>query len=72
MVCIRETKIFSHLFLARCMKTVAYLRISTGCQDLANQTLAVLDYPRQNRSPSTGSSRRKPPPGTAVMRPGID
>jgi len=26
------------------MKTVAYLRISTGSQDLANQKLAVLDY----------------------------
>jgi DNA invertase Pin-like site-specific DNA recombinase len=31
------------------MKTVAYLRISTGSQDLANQKLAVLDYARQNR-----------------------
>jgi DNA invertase Pin-like site-specific DNA recombinase len=31
------------------MKTIAYLRISTGSQDLANQKLAVLDYARQNR-----------------------
>ena len=31
------------------MKTVAYLRISTGSQDLANQKLAVLDYARQKR-----------------------
>jgi DNA invertase Pin-like site-specific DNA recombinase len=31
------------------MKTVAYLRVSTGSQDLANQKLAVLDYARQNR-----------------------
>jgi DNA invertase Pin-like site-specific DNA recombinase len=31
------------------MKTVAYLRISTGSQDLANQKLAILDYARQNR-----------------------
>lgn len=31
------------------MKTVAYLRISTGSQDLANQKMAVLDYARQQR-----------------------
>ena len=35
--------------VARGMKTVAYLRISTGSQDLANQKLAILDYARQNR-----------------------
>jgi DNA invertase Pin-like site-specific DNA recombinase len=29
------------------MKTVAYLRLSTGSQDLTNQKLAVLDYARQ-------------------------
>jgi DNA invertase Pin-like site-specific DNA recombinase len=29
------------------MKTVAYLRVSTGSQDLANQKMAVLDYARQ-------------------------
>ena len=29
------------------MKTVAYLRISTGSQELGNQKLAVLDYARQ-------------------------
>jgi len=49
MLCIREIKVASHLFVARCMKTVAYLRISTGSQDLTNQKLAVLDYARQNR-----------------------
>jgi DNA invertase Pin-like site-specific DNA recombinase len=49
MLCIRETKIAFVLFVARCMKTVAYLRISTGSQDLANQKLAILDYARQNR-----------------------
>ena len=38
-----------HLFVARVMKTVAYLRVSTGSQDLANQKLAVLDYARQKR-----------------------
>jgi len=31
------------------MKTVAYLRISTGSQDLANQKMAVVDYARQKR-----------------------
>ena len=31
------------------METVAYLRVSTGSQDLANQKLAVLDYARQKR-----------------------
>src|SRR4051794_9046388 len=49
MLCIRETKFPFPLFVARCMKTIAYLRISTGSQDLANQKLAVLDYARQNR-----------------------
>src|SRR3954453_14339218 len=37
------------LFVARVMKTIAYLRVSTGSQDLANQKLAVLDYARQKR-----------------------
>ncbi len=31
------------------MKTIAYLRVSTGSQDLANQKLAALDYARQKR-----------------------
>ena len=31
------------------MKTVAYLRVSTGSQDLANQKMAILDYARQKR-----------------------
>src|SRR3954465_812873 len=31
------------------MKTVAYLRVSTGSQDLANQKMAVLDYARVQR-----------------------
>jgi DNA invertase Pin-like site-specific DNA recombinase len=29
------------------VKTVAYLRVSTGSQDVANQRLAILDYARQ-------------------------
>src|SRR5512135_1306806 len=36
-------------FHGRGMKTVAYLRVSTGSQDLAHQKLAVLDYARQKR-----------------------
>jgi len=31
------------------VKTVAYLRVSTGGQDLANQRLAILDYARGKR-----------------------
>jgi DNA invertase Pin-like site-specific DNA recombinase len=31
------------------MKTVAYLRVSTGSQDLANQKVAVLDYAKEKR-----------------------
>jgi DNA invertase Pin-like site-specific DNA recombinase len=31
------------------MKTVAYLRVSTGGQDLATQRLAILDYARRHR-----------------------
>ena len=49
MVDIRERKRLFHLFVSRCMKTVAYLRISTGSQDLANQKLAILDFAQQKR-----------------------
>ena len=49
MLCIREIQLLFYLFVARYMKTIAYLRISTGSQDLANQKLAVLDYARQKR-----------------------
>src|SRR4051812_21836716 len=52
MLRIREIKVALDLFIARCMKTVAYLRISTGSQDLANQKLAVLDYAWQQRCAS--------------------
>ena len=31
------------------MKTVAYLRVSTGSQDLADQKIAVLDYAKEKR-----------------------
>jgi len=51
MLCIREIKVAFHLSIARRMKTIAYLRISTGSQDLATQKLAVLDYARQKRFP---------------------
>src|SRR3954465_1452158 len=49
MVHIRGTKRPSDLFVARAMKTIAYPRVSTGSQDLANQRLAVLDSARQKR-----------------------
>src|SRR3954452_19216745 len=47
MVCICGTKRPFDLFVARVVKTIAYRRVSTGSQDLANQKLAVLDYARQ-------------------------
>jgi DNA invertase Pin-like site-specific DNA recombinase len=31
------------------MRTIAYLRVSTGRQDLAQQKLAILDYARKHR-----------------------
>ena len=31
------------------MRTLAYLRVSTGRQDLGQQKLAILDYARQHR-----------------------
>ena len=31
------------------MKTLAYLRVSTRSQDLANQKLAILDYAQQKQ-----------------------
>ena len=31
------------------MKTIAYIRVSTWGQDLANQKLAILDYAQRNR-----------------------
>lgn len=31
------------------MKTIAYLRVSTGCQDVSNQRLAILDYAHNHR-----------------------
>jgi fatty acid-binding protein DegV len=37
------------------MKTVAYLRVSTGSQDLANQKMAVLDYARQRADSGAGA-----------------
>jgi DNA invertase Pin-like site-specific DNA recombinase len=49
MVDICETNRLFDLFVAWHMKTVAYLRISTGSQDLASQKLAILDYARQKR-----------------------
>jgi DNA invertase Pin-like site-specific DNA recombinase len=49
MVRIGERKMRFDLFVARAMKTIAYQRVSTGSQDLANQKLAVLDYARQKQ-----------------------
>ncbi len=49
MLWIRELKVAFLLFVSWCVKTVAYLRISKGSQDLANQKLAILDYARQKQ-----------------------
>src|SRR4051812_48193480 len=49
MVCGREIELPFDLFVARVMKTIAYVRVSTGSQDLAHQKHAVLDHARQER-----------------------
>lgn len=43
------TKLPFDLFVAAPMRTIAYLRISTGLQDLAAQRLAILDYASEKR-----------------------
>ena len=40
-----------HLFLDAALKTVAYLRVSTRSQDLANQKLAILEFSQKRRFP---------------------
>ena len=55
-----------NLFLDTALKTVAYLRVSTGSQDLANQKLAILEFSQKRRFPidqfieSRISSRKSP------------
>ena len=55
-----------HLFLDATLKTVAYLRVSTRSQDLANQKLAILEFSQKRRFPidqfieSRISSRKSP------------
>ena len=44
---IRKIKHRQSLFVDNDMKTVAYLRVSTASQDLANQKLAILDHAHQ-------------------------
>ena len=54
------------LFLDAALKTVAYLRVSTRSQDLANQKLAILEFSQKRRFPidqfieSRISSRQSP------------
>ena len=43
------------------MKTVAYLRVSTGGQDVATQKLAILDYAPAIASQSLSSSKLSSP-----------
>ena len=53
-------------FLGRRLETVAYLRVSTRSQDLANQKLAILEFSQKRRFPidqfieSRISSRKSP------------
>ncbi len=55
-----------HFFLDATLKTVAYLRVSTRSQDLANQKLAILEFSQKRRFPidqfieSRISSRKSP------------
>ena len=55
-----------HLFLDAALKTVAYLRVSTRSQDLANQKLTILEFSQKRRFPidrfieSRISSRQSP------------
>ena len=62
--CRKETQF--HLFLDAALKTVAYLRVSTRSQDLANQKLAILEFSQKRRFPidqfieSRISSRKSP------------
>ena len=55
-----------HLFLDAALKTVAYLRVSTRSQDLANQKPAILEFSQKRRFPidqfieSRISSRQSP------------
>ena len=55
-----------HLFLDAALKTVAYLRVSTRSQDLANQKLAILEFSQKRQFPidqfieSRISSRKSP------------
>ena len=57
---------FSLTFSRNRMATTAYLRVSTGTQDLANQKLAILEYARRKKFPINEfvevqiSSRKKP------------
>ena len=44
---ISKIKYHSSLFMDNDMKTVAYLRVSTDSQNLANQKLAILEHARQ-------------------------
>ena len=57
---------FSLTFSRNRMATTAYLRVSTGTQDLANPKLAILEYARRKKFPINEfvevqiSSRKKP------------
>ena len=51
MVVISRKQTAFHLFLDAALKTVAYLRVSTRSQDLANQKLAILEFSQKRCIP---------------------
>ena len=61
-----RNKAVFNLFVDAALKTVAYLRVSTRSQDLANQKLAILEFSQKLRFPidqfieSRISSRQSP------------
>ena len=64
-ICFQWITLFS-CWRSIALKTVAYLRVSTGSQDLANQKLAILEFSQKRRFPidqfieSRISSRKSP------------
>lgn len=49
-------------------QTIAYLRVSTGGQDLDQQQLAILDYARRHRMPVADVVAVHGAAGSAVAR----
>ena len=50
------------------MTTMAYLRVSTGSQDVANQNLAILEYARRKKCPTDDFVELQMPSRTETRR----